>query len=38
MYGKQNKLSQLAPILSEISVRISDSDYGNVNDKCAIFL
>ena len=38
MNEKENKLSQPAPILGEISVRLSDAVYGNINEKCAIFL
>ena len=38
MYEKKNKFSQPAPILDEISVRLSDADYGIINEKCTIFL
>ena len=38
MYEKKNKLIQLAPILDEISVRLSNTGYLNINEKCAIFL
>ena len=38
MYEKKNKFSQPAPILDEISVRLSDAVYGIINEKCTIFL
>ena len=38
MYEKKNKLIQLAPILDEISVRLNDIGYLNINEKCTIFL
>ena len=34
MCEKKNKLSQPAPIQDEISVRLSNAVYGNINEKC----
>ena len=38
MYEKQNKLSQPAPILIKINIRLTDAVYCDINEKCAIFL
>ena len=38
MYEKKNKLGQSAPILDEVSVRLSNVVYCNINEKCAIFI
>ena len=37
MYEKKNKLTQPAPILIEISARLSDAVHRNMNEKGAIF-
>ena len=38
MYEKKNELIQPASILDEISARLFDAVYDNINEKCAIFL
>ena len=38
MYEKKNKLGQSAPILDEVSVRLSNVVYCNINEKCAILI
>ena len=37
MYGKKNKLSQPAPILDKISVRLPNAVYGNIMKKASFF-
>ena len=37
MYDKKNKLSQPAPVLNEISVRLPNAAYGNIMTKASFF-
>ena len=37
MYDKKNKLSQPAPVLDEISVRLPNAAYGNIMTKASFF-
>ena len=38
MYEKKNKMSQPATVLDKISVRLSEAEHCNVNDKYVIIL
>ena len=37
MYDKKNKLSQPAPVLDEINVRLPNAAYGNIMKKASFF-